>query len=344
MIRRRVTALLAALAIALVLPGSAAWAGKPGHSAPVVTVLNRTALGGLGSGSTIGPDGALYVTNGTAGTLVRIDPRNGCETVVGSGLPPQVTGFGVAFGGAMDVAFVGHRAYVLVTAAGADFGVRDAVMGIYRLERDGTFSVWADLGAWSVAHPPADPDWKAAQGLQYSLDVWRHGFVVADAHLGRVIRVDLRGHISELVAFPSTNSVPTGLEVANGKVFVATAGPIPHVPSDSAINAVRRDGSTRVVGKWAADYAGDRGLIVDVEMGRHHRLYGLLQGHWNLEPIPDNEGRPAAADTGEIVAVGADGTFTTVVSGLNRPTSLELVGRVGFVVTLSGTILRIDGI
>ena len=217
-------------------------------------------------------------------------------------------------------------------------------MGIYRLKRDGTFSVFADLGTWSAAHPPADPDWFVSQGVQYSLDVWRDGFVVADAHLGRLIRVDSRGHISELVAFPSTNSVPTGLEVADGKVFVATAGPIPHLPSDSAINAVRRDGSTKVVGKWAADYAGDRGLIVDVEQGRHHRLYGLLQGHWDLEPLPENEGKPAAPNTGEIVAVGADGTFTTVVSGLNQPTSLELVGHVGFVVTLSGTILRIDRI
>ena len=186
MIRRRSTVFVAALAIMLVVPSSDALAHKPGDSGPVVTVLNSTALGGLGSGSTIGPDGALYVTNGNAGTLVRIDPRNGSETVVGSGLPLQVIGFG----GAIDVAFVGHRAYVLVTAAGSDFGVPDAVMGIYRLERDGTFSVFADLGTWSAAHPPADPDWNAAQGLQYSLDVWHNGFVVADAHLGRLIRVD----------------------------------------------------------------------------------------------------------------------------------------------------------
>ena len=173
----------------------------------------------------------------------------------------------IGFGGAIDVAFIGHRAYVLVTVAGSDVGVPDAVMGIYRLKRDGTFSVFADLGTWSAEHPPADPDWFVAQGVQYSLDVWRDGFVVADAHLGRVIRVDLRGRISELVAFASTDSVPTGLEVANGKVFVATAGPTPHLPSDSAINAVRRDGSTKVVGTWAADYAGNRGLIVDVEHG-----------------------------------------------------------------------------
>jgi hypothetical protein len=73
-------------------------------------------------------------------------------------------------------------------------------------------------------------------------------------------------------------------------------------------------------------------------------LYGLLQGHWDLEPIPENEGSPAAPNTGEIVAVGRDGTFKTVVGGLNQPPSLKLVGQVGFVVTVTGTILRIDGL
>jgi hypothetical protein len=314
-------------------PGSTRGYPQP----PVVTMLNDTALGGLGSGSTIGPDGALYVTNGNDGTLIRVNPRTGSERVVGSGLPRQTVGIG----GAMDVAFLAHRPYVLVTLAGADVGVPDAVMGIYRLKRDGTFSVYADLGTWSAAHPPADPDWFLAQGVQYSLQVWRHGFVVADAHLGRVIRVDRRGHVSEFLTFISTDSVPTGLEVADGKVFVATAGPIPHLPSDSAIIAVR-NGWTKVVGKWAADYAGDRGLIVDVENGRYHRLYGLLQGHWDQEPTPENEGTPAAPNTGEIVVVGADGTFRTVLGGLDQPTSLELVGRVGFVVTFTGTILRIE--
>ncbi len=104
------------------------------------------------------------------------------------------------------------------------------------------------------------------------------------------------------------------------------------------------DRALGLVGKWGADCAGERGMIVDVEEGCHRRLYGLLQGHWNLEPIPENEGTPAGPNTGEIVAVGADVTFTTVVSGQDQPTSLELVGNVGFVVTLTGTILRIDGL
>ena len=75
------------------------------------------------------------------------------------------------------------------------------------------------------------------------------------------------------------------------------------------------------------------------------RPYGLLQGHWGPgadSRESENEGTPAAPNTGEIVVVGADGTFETVVGGLNQPTSLERVGHVGSVVTVRGTILRID--
>ena len=337
MTRRFHAAFAMALAIAFVLPGSVVQAEKASDAAPVVTVLNDTALSGLGSGSAIGPDGALYVTNGTKGTLVRVDPTTGSAKVVGRGLPRKA----IDIGGAMDVAFLGGRAYVMVILAGVDVGVPDAVMGIYRLKRDGTFSVFADLGTWSAAHPPEDPDWFVTEGVQYSMDVWRHGFVVADAHLARVIRVNRRGRISELVAFGSTDRVPTGLEVADGKVFLATAGPIPHLPSTSKINLVRRNGSVKVIGKWGSGYTGNRGLIVDVEHDQG-RLYGLLQGYWNLDPTPENEGFPAAPNTGVVVAVRPDGTFRTVVRGLDRPTSLELVDGVGYAVSFTGTIYRID--
>ena len=53
----------------------------------------------------------------------------------------------------------------------------------------------------------------------------------------------------------------------------------------------------KVIGKWGAGYAGNRGLIVDVEHGQGHRLYGLLQGYWT-GPDPENEGFPAAPNTG----------------------------------------------
>jgi hypothetical protein len=338
MTRRRYTAFATALAVALVLPSSQVQAETPSKAAPTVTVLNDTALSGYGSGSAIGPDGALYVTNGIKGTLLRVNPRTGAAKVVGRGLPPRF----IDIGAAMDVAFIGDRAYVLVSVAGVSVGGPDDVMGIYRLKRDGTFSVFADLGTWSTEHPPKDPDWFVSEGVHYSMEVWRKGFLVTDAHLARVIRIDRTGRIRELVGFGSTDRVPLGLEVADGKVFLSTAGPIPHVPSTAKINVVRPNGSVKVVGKWSADYAGNRGLPLDVEHDQG-QLYGLLQGHWNLEPTPENEGFPAAPNTGEIVAVDPDGTFRTVVKRLDRPTSLELVDGVGYVVTFGGEILRVAG-
>jgi hypothetical protein len=338
MSRRCCAALAILMATAFVLPVSPAQATTSSRAAPAIRVLNDTALSGFGSGSAIGPDGALYVTNGTKGTLVRVDPATGSARVVGRGLPRKV----IDIGGGMDVAFRGDTAFVLVSVAGVDVGGPDVVMGIYRLKRDGTFSVFADTGSWSAAHPPKDPDWFVPQGVQYSMEVWRQGFLIADAHHGRVLRVGRTGRIRELVAFGSTDRVPLGLEVAHGKVFLSTAGPIPHVPATSKLNRISPNGSVRVVGRWGSGYAGNRGLAIDVEHDRG-RLYGLLQGHWNLDPTPENEGFPAARKTGEIVVVQPDGTFLTVVKGLDRPTSLELVDGVGYAVTITGKILRIAG-
>ncbi|MDR7253086.1 hypothetical protein J2X46_002071 [Nocardioides sp. BE266] len=340
MTRWRTTLVTLALAVACALPITGAQARPQAPPGPDVTVLSSKALGGLGSGSTIGPDGALYVTHSLGGKLLRIDPDTGAATVVGRGLPTQIPGFGV--GGPMDVSFIGDVAYVLVSVAGADAGGPDDLMGIYRLRKNGAFSVFADLGTWSRNHPPSDPDWFVGQGVQYSMDVWRGGFLVTDAHLGRVIRVNRNGRISELVGFGSTDAVPLGLEVVGDRIFLTLAGPIPHLPITAKIREVRPDGTSKVVARWGAGYRGNRGLILDAEQDGGP-MYGLLQGYWNLEPTPANEGFPAKHRTGEIVVVRADGTFRTVVRKLDQPTSMELVGDVAYVVTYTGTILRIEG-
>ena len=331
-----------ALAVSCAMPISGAQARQQAPPAPDVSVLSSKALGGLGSGSTIGPDGALYVTHSLGGKLLRINPASGAATVVGRGLPKQVPGFGV--GGPMDVSFIGDIAYVMVSVAGAEVGGPDETMGIYRLKRNGTFAVFADLSTWSREHPPKDPDWFIGGGVQYSMDVWRGGFLITDAHLGRVIRVNRHGRISEMVGFATTDSVPLGLEVVEGKVFLTTAGAIPHQPFTAKVRKVRPNGTTKVVARWGPGYRGNRGLIVDVERDSDGPMYGLLQGHWNLEPTPENEGFPPAHDTGEIVVVRADGTFRTVARKLDQPTSMELVGDVAYVVTYTGTVLRIEGL
>ena len=80
-------------------------------------------------------------------------------------------------------------------------------------------------------------------------------------------------------------------------------------------------------------------LLVDVEFGRGRRLYGLAQGNFPAGLPP---GSPALPGTGSLVEVNADQTFTTIVSGLDRPTSLEFIGNTAYVVTRTGEIWKIN--
>ena len=53
-------------------------------------------------GSTVGPDGALYVPESAAGRITRIDAKTGATSTFADGLPATLPG--VPFGGAVDVA------------------------------------------------------------------------------------------------------------------------------------------------------------------------------------------------------------------------------------------------
>jgi hypothetical protein len=55
--------------------------------------------------------------------------------------------------GVFDVAFIGSTAYALVTGVGPDLGGTD-VVGIYRVDGPNSFTVVADIGAWSILNPP----------------------------------------------------------------------------------------------------------------------------------------------------------------------------------------------
>jgi hypothetical protein len=308
--------------LALVAPSAASAAPRHG---PASAHLLVTGLEG-GAGSTVGPDGALYVTETAAGRVTRVDPKTGATTTYASGLPRSVIGLG----GAMDIAFLGRTAYVLVTLVGPDVGGSD-VVGIYRVDGPDSFIVIADIGAFALDHPPATP-FDVPTGLQYALETYRGGFLVSDGHHNRVLRVTRDGQITVLRAF--ANNVPTGLEVRGRTIYMAEAGPVPHLPETGKVVAFR-PGSTTV-----REVASGSPLLVDVEFGRGHRLYALSQGIFGGGPA----GSPALPDTGALVKVNRDGSFTVVIDGLNQPTSLEFIGKTAYVVTLGGQIWKIKGV
>jgi hypothetical protein len=298
-------------------PGGA----RTGEAAPV-----RIASGLQGgSGSAVGPDGALYVTEGAIGVITRIDPATGAKTTFASGLPPWVVGIG----GAIDVAFVDDTAYALVTLVGPDVG-GTAVVGLYRVDGPNTFTVVADIGTFAVLNPPATP-FDVPSGLQFALERYHGGFLISDGHHNRVLGATLDGEVSEVMGFD--NIVPTGLAMWGNTVFMAEAGAVPHLPEDGKVVSFL-PGQTSVV-----ELASGAPLLVDVEFGPGRVLYALSQGEFPDGGIP---AAPALPNTGSLVRANADGTFTVVANELNQPTSLELIGQQAYVVTLGGEVWRID--
>ena len=217
-------------------------------------------------GGTIGPDGALYVAEEELGQITRIDPSTGSATTFAGGLPPQV----IPLGGAIDVAFVGSTMYVLVTVVGPDVG-GNSVVGIYRKDGSGGFSVFADLGTWSIDHPPATA-FDLPDGVQFALQPVADGFLVSDGHHNRVLHVSSTGEITQRIQF--ANIVPTGLAVTRGTVFMAEAGPVPHVPATGKVVSF----PLNAAGPNAHEVASGFSLLVDVEPGPDGALYALSQG------------------------------------------------------------------
>ncbi|HEX8508368.1 MAG TPA: hypothetical protein VF635_02560, partial [Propionibacteriaceae bacterium] len=132
------------------------------------------------------------------------------------------------------------------------------------------------------------------------------------------------------------NIVPTGLEHVGGTVLVGQAGPVPHTPETGRVVALRRAGGR------ALPVASGAPLLVDVEEGRRCQLYGLAQGDWPYEGQAGKEGFPAAPNTGHLMLADRSGRFRSLVAGLDRPTTFELINETAFVVTITGRVLRIS--
>jgi len=321
------TVLLAAALIAMITP-SASTAGPPSQT-PTATLL----VSGLGGsqGSTVGPDGALYVSESLEGKIWRVDPETGQATTFASGLPPSL--YGLGNGGVVDVAFIGKTAYALVTGVASDAG-GTSVVGIYRMEGPASFTVFADIGAFNVLNPPTIPfQIDLATGFQFAIKTYRGGFLVTDANLNRVLRVTLDGEISVFIDFD--NLVPTGLAVRGDTIYMAEGGSDPHTPQTGKVVSFGPKSST------VTEVASGAPWVLDVQFGLGRTLYALSFG--TFDPGTESQNL-AVPHTGALLKVDGDGTFTVVVPGLNQPTSLQFIGNKAYVVTLTGEIWKIDGL
>jgi hypothetical protein len=286
-------------------------------------------------GSTIGPDRALYVAEGAAGRISRVDLKTGKVTPYATGLPAGNPAIGL--GGPIDLVFVGRKAYVLVTLVGPAVG-GSAVDGIYRIDGPKNHKLIADIGTWATNNPPPTA-FDLPNGVQYAIENYQGGFLVSDGHHNRVLQVGRKGpdkgKISTFKQFE--NVAPTGLETWGQLVLMAEAGAVPHVPEDGKIVLFGRH--TPVL-----EVAAGAPLLVDVEFGPGRRLFALAQGDFPPPPYPP-AGSPALPNTGSLVETDGDtGDFKVTADGLNLPSSLEIAGHTAYVVTLTGEVWRFRNI
>ncbi|HEY6975547.1 MAG TPA: hypothetical protein VH396_04620, partial [Chitinophagaceae bacterium] len=169
-------------------------------------------------GSSIGLGGDLFVPDPVVGSILRIDPRTGDYKTFASGLPQLIPDVGL--GGITDVAFLGGKAYALVTMVDdPNLFPTGQVNGIYRIDGPKSFKVIADIGAYNIAHPPTGFDFFVSTGVLYSIQTYCGGFLVTDGHLNRVLHVTLDGKITMFRKFDDI--VPTGLAVRDNLVYMS---------------------------------------------------------------------------------------------------------------------------
>jgi hypothetical protein len=316
---RKLVVLTAAL-IAMITPFAGSAAPPSGGLNPAQLL---TGLEG-GSGSTVGPGGALYVTETAAGRISRVDPKTGHITTFASGLPKSIVGLG----GAMDVAFIGKTAYALVTLVGSDVGGSD-VVGIYRVDGPDSFTVVADIGAFSLSNPPT----LRSTSQPESRTRWKSTVAGSWSPMGTTI-----GCCGSRSAARSPTSSRSTTSSRPGWRFRVTRCTWPKpAPSPTSPRTARwcRSGRSRPP-PWR--WPPVPPLLVDVEFGRGRTLYALSQGLFGGGPA----GSPAQPNTGSLVKVNGNGIFTVLADGFHRPTSLELIGNTAYVVILSGEIWKFD--
>ncbi|PNY80321.1 ScyD/ScyE family protein [Deinococcus koreensis] len=307
-------------------------------TAPVPPKVVATGLNGP-QGVHVSADGTVWVTDdGLGGTtpftvpgqtdpgnfgdsarLVKVAP-DGTQSVVTSMPSINIPGIGPTGGG--KIAVIGDAVYVANGVWNAGFSVARPAKASAVLRVDGSATVeLANVFAFEAA---TNPDGVApAQGgidsHAYGLAAGPDGqLYVADAGANALFKVNPQGGLVSLVASlagktgTGAQSVPTGVAFGNdGNAYVSllSGGPFP-------------SGAARIVkvaGGVVSDFATGLTMLTDVEKGPDGKLYAVSFGSFN----PASTAIPFTANAGSIIRLGSGGEKTTVLSGLNYPTSIS---------------------
>jgi hypothetical protein len=304
---------------------------------PTVTVV----MSGLDNprGLAFGPQGALYVAEagrgdigegdgpcvvrlgvcyGATGAVSRL--WHGVQERVATGLPSYATAAGRAQG-PNDIAMLGPGSAVVTIGLETSPVFRDQLSadnpewaGFGRLVRVSAGGQWrfvADLGTFEEQ---ANPDPRLVDSDPYGVLAVPGAAIVADAGGNDLLRVDANGEVSLLAVLPRVpqandhEPVPTSVVLgSDGAYYVGEMTGAPFV--DGAANIYRV-----VPGQAPEVYLSGFKAVIDLAFDSKGNLFVLQHA----------TGPTMLLGPGELIRVAPDGTRTTVIAGLDRPTSVAV--------------------
>lgn len=332
--KRRFLLTLSALAAAV---GFAASAGAD----PSVTVV----MSGLDNprGLTFGPQGALYVAEAGRGDLGEGEGDGPCvqpgavqvcygatgavsrlwrgdQERVATGLPSYATAAGRATG-PHDIAMLGVGSAHVTIGMEASPVLRDELSktqpewaGFGRLVHMSASGEWrfvADIGAYEKE---VNPDPRAIDSNPFGLLALPGRHIVADAGGNSLLEVAANGDISLLAVLPPVpqandrDPVPTSVVLGPDSAYYV--GQLTGAPFRDGAASVYRVASGEAPQVFRSGFKA----IIDIAFDSEGNLYVLQHA----------TGETGLAGPGMLIRVAPDGTRTTVLSGLDRPTSVAV--------------------
>jgi hypothetical protein len=289
------------------------------------------AEGGIGgSDSTVGcceqAAGVGPYTGSVTGSRISKISAGGVVTTVVDNLPSSQTNpdTGSLVSGVGDIAFIGDTLYALLAGAGCSHGVPQVPAmpnGVIRVNANGTTDLIANLSAFQMAFPvanPNPPDFEP-DGTWYSMVAARDGnqvdlYAVEPNH-GELDRITPDGQISRVIDISASRGhiVPTAVAMRdNDKFYVGNLDTFPVVPGSSKIFEISKDGHIKVAAEGVSAVTG-------VAFDSKHRMYVL--------EMSTSAGGPNPGD-GKVVRMNHpdggphDSDQTVIASGLTFPTAM----------------------
>jgi len=289
-------------------------------------------------GLKFGPDGNLYVaegglggTNSTVGQCAqvsapvgpvlgsatggRISKINsaGVRTTVTDQLPssaiqPAAGGF---VSGVADVEFIGNNLYAVLAGAGCSHGVPSVPNGVVKINNNGTWSMLANLSAYTMTHETAHPEPHGGaepDGTPYSMINVNNNLYVIEPNHGDYIKVTPGGNVSRFVDISATlnHIVPASQVFYNGNFYVGNLDTFPAPHGGASIFKITPAGQI-------STFATGFNMILGVAFDQLGGLYVLENTTNNPFPTPN---------TGDIIRVDPSGERQVIVSELNLPTAI----------------------